>query len=280
MADSKTMLFQKIEEILNLLLADPDISRKRRLAPDWIDRQLRERIGAGLSFPANKNDRELLEKAADGLGLSNRKLREFRYLLSDDVTAAVEWLQEQLLSRERITFRKKAGIPAATWKRFYDASSYVGDETVKRIIEGLELDEAGAAEFRTLVIREVFQITKCLRDEISNRLKESGESITDFCSRSFISQNAWEPFRKKWEEGLTSQGTLLKLVIGFRLSRRAGEDFLALVGSGFVMRRDLVVLACMLCGIYDVYTLHDVLDFFAEGYGGERLYGNLYQNID
>lgn len=278
MDDAKRELFLKIEQMLNQLQADPDINRQRRLAPDWIDKRLRELAGTALKLPADTDSRERLEKLAEGLGLSGRKLREFRYLLSEDVPAAVEWLQEQLLAHDRIAFRKKAGIPAATWKRFYDVSAYVGDETVKRIVEGLALDEGEAAEFRALVIREVFQITKALRDSVWKNLENGKESITDFCIRAFISQNAWEPFRKKQEEGQTSQGTLLKMVIGFHLSRKAGEDFLAQVGSGFVMRRDLVVLASMLCEVYDVYTLHDILDFFAWSYG-EKLYGNLYQNI-
>ena len=91
---------------------------------------------------------------------------------------------------------------------------------------------------------------------------------------------AWEPFRENSKDRLSSQATLLKLVIGLSMDCDEGSSFLSRVESGFIVRRDLVVRSCIACGIYDVYELYDILELFAKGYGGERLYQNLYRFCD
>lgn len=279
-----------IEQNINRLTRDPRCA-VRYAAPEWVDMRLCEELERRLTellevseacwrrFGEGQEPEFSLvsDKLLHTLALSAQKKREFRYLSADNPGAAAEWLMDQQRAKERIAFRKKAGIPPATWKRFWEASTYTSEDTVERIVQALSLAEEEEKEFRSLIVHE-FMEAEPFKQEVWRRVEEC-TGITEFLEHAFISQNAWEPFRRNSEGSVTSQGTLLKMVIGFAMSPEEGWTFLESGGSGFVMPRDLVVLACMHCGIYDVYVLSAALDWYAAGYGGGRLFGNLYRNL-
>lgn len=297
----------QIEEILNGLQSSPDIRRRRSQAADWVCGRLqRQKEGELLTLldiseaewqQVQKGDEAACRKLAgqlmgrlhtmtsssekaDPLMLSGRKRKEFEALAAASPEGAVQWFTEDLAKRARIAFCKKAGIAPATWQRFAECTVYTSEQNINRIVGTLGLSEEDNAEFRALVIRELFNDLSRLRPELTRRLKEANLTVPEFLDRSFISEKAWKPFSRVGGGRPASQGTLLKIIIGFTMTPGDGREFLALVGSSFVMRRDLVVLSCMCCGIYDVYELSDILEAFSHGYGGEKLYGNLYTNLE
>lgn len=299
--------YVQIEEIINCLYRSPEIKRRRSQAADWVRGRLQQQAEAAFLPPLGVSEAEwrqcregdgaergeMLDKIVEALRtqppssgqedlltLSGRKMRELEALAAASPAGAVQWLTDYLTERERISFCKKAGISPATWKRFAECTVYTSEQNISRIVQTLGLNEEDAAAFQALVIRELFYDLSRLRPELMRRIKEADLTITEFLSRAFISEKAWKPFSGGREDRPASQGTLLKIIICLAMTPDDGKAFLALVNSGFVMRRDLVVLACMCCGIYDVYELSDILETFSQGYGGEKLYGNLYSNLE
>ena len=102
------------------------------------------------------------------------------------------------------------------------------------------------------------------------------DTITGFFLDAEISENAWEPFRTNPKGLPTSQSTLLKLILGLHMTKPEGCDLLHRVNSDFVMRRDLAALICIRNRIFTPEECFYILEFFAEGYGGERYYRNLF----
>lgn len=299
--------YVQIEEILNQLQRSPDIRRRRSQAADWVCDRLQRQTECefltllGISKAewqqlqkGNEADfRKMIDKIVDSLhiqelssehkdtlSLSGRKKREFEALAAASPKVAAQWLTDYLTERARISFCKTAGISPATWKRFAECTVYTSEQNIDRIVQTLELNKKDADAFRAMVVRELFYDLSRLRPDLTRRIKEANLTISEFLSRAFISERAWKPFSSDRGNRPTSQGTLLKIIICLAMTPDEGKEFLALVNSTFVMRRDLVVLACMCRGIYDVYEVSDILEAFSQGYGGEKLYGNLYSNLE
>lgn len=97
-----------------------------------------------------------------------------------------------------------------------------------------------------------------------------------FEAHAGISPTALSPVLRG--EGVTSQSTLLKLTAAFSMTEAEAEIFLRLAGSNFTLRRDLVFLACLKCGLVRVDELYWFLNLYtneiSEAY--EKPYQNLY----
>lgn len=281
-----------VEEQLNRLLCDPEIIELRGRAPRWVCARLERRLDGRMpellgvspevwaAFRAGEDCGGLAEKLAAAMGLSRDRRREYRMLAAVDSAAARSWLLRRLLEDEMAGFQKLAGIPYMTWNRFLNCSAYTSAGTADKIALGLGLDETEKAQFQALIFREKHAVTDALRRAVRAELARAGLSITDFLTRAWISLGAWAPFQANSTGRLTSQGTLLKMAVGLTMDAQRAGDFLGLAGSGFVVRRDLVVLACILCRVYDVHQLRDILEAYALDYGGHRFYKNLYDGLE
>jgi len=297
--------FEILRELLDTYTNDPDIISVRMAASNWVlerlnrglDQKLADKYGIteervfafleGLEPEYSEFEETVLGK----LELSREQRRRFSASLRsvgegnnkgrDSRKIAWKTVKEYLQDKEQIAFRKQAGIAPARWKSFIEGSNYTGSENLSRISAGLQLNDAEKVEFLSLVIKDNFIINdKKFKEDLRTLIKEQDFSISEFLDHCFISLKAWEPFREKSKDRLSSQATLLKIVIGLSMDYEQGCGFLSRVESGFVVRRDMVVRACLACGIYDVYELYNILELFAEGYGGERLYQNLYRFCD
>lgn len=98
-----------------------------------------------------------------------------------------------------------------------------------------------------------------------------------FQSHAGLSPTAMDAFSAS-DGTVTSQSTLLKLIVAFGMEEQEAMAFLHLAGSDFTLRRDLVVLACLRCGLCRMDALYQFLALYApeitEAY--EKPYQNLY----
>lgn len=283
-------IFANIKKTIIRLQADKCIYQRRYAARTWLDYRLTERFCAEIDAILEdaaltaRDQRLRLEAKAEELNLSVQRKKEFRRAMSEPTfDTAADFLKSMYLVRARAELTKKAKLSGATWSRFIHVTTCPSEETVNRIIEGLklihglELNEEDERKFRALVIRDHFKVTDSLREEV--RIRKGAESAESFCKRNFISSKAWTPFRPNQIDALTTQSTLLKLVIGFGLSPHEGKAFLALVDSAFLTRRDHVVLACITEALYDVYVVHVILELSQSDSPYEKPYINIYLNI-
>lgn len=292
----------RIEENINSLLYDPEISRYRSGLSDFVLQKLRLRVRAWLERFGITSDSEdeflsdkplgstrlfqIVQQSREQLGLSNKMLSTFKLTAKLDRRGALAVLEDALLAKEMIAFRKEAAVSAKVWLNFIHCRNASGETTLNKIRSGLSLDEEDTLLFNSLVIHSVFYVDEAMRAEVRRLQKATGMTLTDFLIYSWISTDAWEAFypvrkpanadapdadRKK-----TSQETLLKLVIGFGLDEEGAKEFMLTSHSMFVFRRDLVVLSGIRCGYRTPALMQEILEFFAQGYNGQRYYSNLY----
>lgn len=198
-------------------------------------------------------------------------------------------LHEILLAEERLRLRKEANIASKVWGEFLDSDKLTGEATLEKIRKALKLTAEEIREFNSLVIVHVFPVDDRLRTKVTELRKATGRNVADFQNYACIGKEAWEAFYLWKEEGeedsfgeqkkpqkMTSQRTLLKLVIGFGLEEPGAWEFMETAKSTFAVRRDLVVLACIRCGYSDPVQATEILDYFGEDDRGNLLYVNPY----
>lgn len=281
----------QIEHLLNRLEHDEGIYAKRTRAVSWVRARLERAMleGAPARFGLMEEQWEQFmlgespgfEAAAKKirlhLRLSLAKRRQYEATAAVDRAKAAAWLCEQLLGTELKAFPDKAHISPSSWRRFLLAKTYVSDETADHIVSALELTPEEEAELRPLFLRGTFDDVEALKAPVRDGIAAKGLTITEFLGLAYISADAWEAFRPNARGIVTSQGTLLKLVIGLILPPEGAWDFLGLVHSGFFMERDLVVLTCMHSEIYDIERLSEVLEKYSwDSVINQQLFPNLY----
>lgn len=278
-----------IEE-MNTLLADKELREIRNRAVAWVDfrletelvRRLEEQSGVTWELWERflKGDEEVFfdvqKKLFETCKFSRDEKRELHVLSQMDPAGAAQRMKAYLMKKERTAFQKRAKISAMSWSRFLKVSTYTSDLVTDQIVDVLCLTETEEAELRELIFRDTFPVKEELKEHVRDLIKENHTSIYDFLMDAELSENAWEPFRTNPKNLPTSQGTLLKLIIGLHMDRSAGREFLRWVNSDFVMRRDLAVLVCLNNRIFGPDECFYILEFFAEGDVGERYYRNLY----
>ena len=277
-------------EEMNLLVTDPELAAIRNRAVAWVNARLEgalvERIRQDGGITSAQWDGFLAGQEPDFTGVqqvvfsqfsfSREEKKELRMLAKADKSAVADRMLAYLLKKERTAFQKQAGITAMAWRRFVNVSSYTSDDVVGKISEGLQLTAEENEVFRSLIFHDTFETTPELKEHVRELISKQFETITGFLLDAEISENAWEPFRTNPKGLPTSQSTLLKLILGLRMTRLEGSNLLHRVNSDFVMRRDLAVLICIRNRIFDPENCFYILEFFAEGYGGERYYRNLF----
>lgn len=109
-------------------------------------------------------------------------------------------------------------------------------------------------------------------------VKKNGRpDFARFYKYACINPDVWSTFSSG--SHVPSKETLLKIIIGLRLDEAEAKEFLMLAGSSFNPGdyRDVVILACMDCGYYEIEDVYDIL----EKYGsmivcGKRRFANIY----
>lgn len=297
MYNGETYYFVKIEETLNDLLSDEKIRKLRTALVEFVVQRLRERVLVRLEetgFDAElkqgylakdsvKTDAfyQLLLDKRELLGISQKQMRELKRNAKASRECGWDYLLDIQLEEEILRFRKEAGIAAKVWLSFRNHTVLPGEATLEKLRTHLSLTPEQILEFDRRVIRYVFWVDHALREKVHKLRKQTGMSLSDFLTYAFIGKEAWEAFYpledESFKEKKTSQETLLKLVIGFGLNESAAWQFMEVAKSAFVVRRDLVVLACIRCEYADPIRVQEILEFFAEGRNGERYYTNPYR---
>ena len=296
--DGAEINYVRLEEQLNRLLYDKEIRKLRSALPEYVTGKLRERVSARLRemgvSPAVETEFlsarpilatqffQIVQERQKELGLSGRKLREFRMTARVDRPGALAYFQEILLEKEQISFQKEAGIVAKVWLNFLHCRVLPGEATLKKLRHSLELTPEECVEFNRRVIQSVFPVDERLRKEVHSLREATGMTVSQFLVYAWISKDAWEAFYPNRGDGAraakrTSQETLLKLVIGYGLEEEAARAFLAMAGSMFVVRRDLVVLSGIRCSYCQPMQMQEILEFFSQGTDGQPCYENLYR---
>lgn len=291
-----------LEETLNNLLRDPLIRAVRTRAVQYVTDRLRADVAkrmqdVGLYSPVREEFltdtpyqqtqlyRIILEKQKE-LELSGRILQAFRMSAKGERKAALTLLEDYLLDREQIRFRKEAGISAKVWLTFLNSSGYTGEATQIKIGKQLALTPGEQEQFKALFLRALYPVEVPLKREVHRLRKETGKMLSDFLSYAWVSTDAWEAFYpvptdEKPEEQeekpkITSQDTLLKLVVGYGLNENEAKRFMEIARSAFALRKDLVVLAGIRCRCGTPMEMSEILEFFAQGPEDKRYYSNPY----
>lgn len=279
-------------EQMNLLVTDPELSAVRSRAAVWVTDRLKQELLNQIqavceitpdqwnSFTAGQEPdfSQTQAKIYENFPFSRAEKQEMKILARTDKTAVAQRMLTYLLKKARTAFQKQAGITATAWSGFLNCSRYTQDGVLDQIISGLGLCSQEAAEFRALAFRDTFSVDQDLKDHVRDLILDKNPSLSAFLLDSQLSENAWEPFRTNPKNLPTSQATFLKIILGLRSNQAEGRDLLHRVNSDFVMRRDLAVLICIRTKIFDIHTIYYILEFFAEGYGGERYFRNLYSD--
>ncbi len=285
-----------LEETINNLSAEPAIREKREALVNFVKIHLGE---ASLSRWREKGitqdmedafldkgksadkdmKKELLERfraAAEESGISQRR---FNVILKMDRKSALEDLKSELLEKELILFRKENNLSAKVWLSFLNCTVLPGKSTLEKIKNGLNLNDNEAKEFDSLVIQNVFYVNKKLCECVRDYLNMMGMNATEFSNYACIGRDAWSAFscsNDSEDVKKTSQGTLLKMTIGFGLDEDKAWKFMDTAGSTFVVRRDLVFLACIHCQYHNPENVDVILDHFNTDYYGHPIYENPY----
>lgn len=291
--------YVRLEEQLNQLLADPAIRKRQTASAKYIEEKLRERMKkrhAQVLDQASRLDKQelcrLVQQNMQQIGLSQRMFREFRNTVygKEGLSEAMKFLEAVLLEKEMLRFQKEAGIPTKVWKNFIFSRIYTGEATLRKIRRQLALTPEEIQEFDRTIVANVFEVNKPLKEDVHKLRKATGMSVSDFLAYACVSADAWESFypvpkdaeeeekgEKEEAKRKTSQKTLLKLIIGYRLSEQKAKAFLAHVNSAFVMRLDLVFLTGIRCEYNHPMEMQQILDFFSEDQNGEPFYPNPYR---
>ncbi len=278
-----------IEE-MNQLLADPELLRIRCRAVNWVDDRLEQNLLDRLKKQGEITDEswnlflqgdetvffDVQKRLFGAYHFSRDEKRELSVLSENYKAAAAERMRTYLLKKERTAFQKQAGISAMSWSRFLKVSAYTSDRVTEQIADRLGLSDEERTELRNLVFRDTFPVSEEFKEHVRDLIKENHTSIYEFLMDAGLSENAWEPFRTNPKQLPTSQGTLLKLIIGLHMDRMGGEKLLHRVNSDFVMRRDLAALICLNNRIFEPDVCFYILELFAGGVTEERYYRNLY----
>ena len=277
-------------EEMNQLLADKELREIRNRAVNWVDSRLEQEFVQRLEEQRGitwdlwdlflNGDAvvfsDVQKKLYEACRFSRDEKRELSVLSDIDKVAAAKRMRTYLLKKERTAFQKRAGISAMSWSRFLNVSAYTSDRVTEQIAAALQLNKEEETELRKLMFRDTFSVREELKEHVRDLIKKNHSSIYDFLMDAELSENAWEPFRTNPKQLPTSQGTLLKLIIGLHMDRSAGREFLHRVHSDFVMKRDLAVLICLKNRIFGPDECFYILELFAGGFEGERYYRNLY----
>ncbi|MBQ8589882.1 MAG: hypothetical protein IJ486_05455 [Firmicutes bacterium] len=287
LSDREKLYF--IEE-MNQLLADPELLRIRCRAVNWVDDRLEQNLLDRLKKQGEITDEswnlflqgdetvffDVQKRLFGAYHFSRDEKRELSVLSENYKAAAAERMRTYLLKKERTAFQKQAGISAMSWSRFLKVSAYTSDRVTEQIADRLGLSDEERTELRNLVFRDTFPVSEEFKEHVRDLIKENHTSIYEFLMDAGLSENAWEPFRTNPKQLPTSQGTLLKLIIGLHMDRMGGEKLLHRVNSDFVMRRDLAALICLNNRIFEPDVCFYILELFAGGVTEERYYRNLY----
>ncbi len=313
---SETIL--QIEQILNLLMSEDAIRRRRTASAAYLGSILDERISkkikqvslgtAELSAFAvgEKPLYASVTRRLTELGISREKRSELRTVACVNPKAAEKQLRMYLYDRELAAVFKESRLGHTSWRAFLESTGYTTPQTAKRIARAANMTPAETREFLELLVRDSFEELSRLRPALRELMARKNISEALLKRRTLLSSRAWAPLaRERGDAGdakpenepgektenetgektkddapkeRVSQSTLLRLAVGLELDRPDAEALLGTVGSGFIMRRDLVVLAALMAGIYQSWDVYDILETYAQGPYGERYYGNIYQS--
>lgn len=294
----------RVEQTLNILMAEDGIRKRRTAAAVCLENWLEETVStrmkqSGLGEPEfaalASGEKPLYPKVVCRLtemGISRQKQSELRTVACTGVQAAQKQLRMYLYDQELAKVFKESGLGHTSWRAFIESSGYISPKTAERIAAAAHMKPKEKQAFLDQLVRDSFEDLTRLRPTLWAYMDKKNISETVLKRRTLLSSRAWAPLARgrgnaggDAEDHVTrasgervSQSTLLRLVAGLELSRADAEALLESAGSGFIMRRDLVVLAAVILCIYDSWDVYDILEEYAHGPYGERYYGNIYQS--
>ncbi len=302
MRENSERLWYQMEETINNLQKDPRVAEPRAALVKFVDGFLLDRIQKRLEemgiteacleqfrleTPANKRGParkvlyQLLEENSQALRLSRENIRLVRRTARLNRQAGLETLKTILLKEERIAFRKEAEIDPSVWQNFIHGSNYTGQETLAKLAKGLNLDASQEKVMRSKAIRSSVPVDEDVRKEVKKRSLATGMNLTQFKAYACIGKDAWEVFYVSTKEPerkkRASQETLLKLVVGYGEDEKESWAFMDAVGSGFYVRRDVVVLACILQNRRTPDAVYPVLEKYGADGATTEYFENLYR---
>lgn len=198
---------------------------------------------------------------------------------------AAQWLNSALIDQ----LCAKGSISPITWYRFKTGKVAPKTKTLTVLRDLLKLSPSEEMELKQLVRKDIIDDLTRISPEVRRQWSLwqqkkadllSGEDeltrLEDFWAYTAVSPKAMHAFgipritanqnapAGKTAPSNSSQGTLLKLTIGFELTERTGTDFMALACSGFFDMRDTLFLTCLYLRLYDIETINRILEFYAK----------------
>lgn len=287
--DLDVLIASQLRHVVRELERSPETRRLRTQAGAWLQPRLEEWMYRQLGrSPAEREDflsgaeplyQQLRQQIMQTLALPEEQYSPLRTQEKKSNADGAYWLDRTLFQH----MLRSIGVSPSTWRRIAEGSKAPSEATLQKLIHALALTDDEAAQLRRLVIKDVFDDLSRLRPRVRELVKdwrrdmaegdEEQAPMTAFLAHSDISPTAMHVFQHD-EPDDTSQKTLLKLLIAFGMDETAARAFLALVDSGFLVRRDLVVLSCIRSHVYQIHDLERILDCFNDL---KPPYQNLYK---
>ena len=182
-------------------------------------------------------------------------------------------------------------ISKATWNRFQAGSYAPSEDTLQKLDDLLNLNEEEKTYLRRMVVRDVITDVSAISPEIRRRWEKwkrtmareedtsvGWDMLSTFQDYTGVSEKAMRvfiPTEGSRDPKHSSQGTLLKLTVAFRLNHTRktmkthadglteASAFLALADSGFYTLRDTVFCTCLALEKCDVEAVKNYLEFYA-----------------
>ncbi len=231
---------------------------------------------------AEKKVINAVESNRKELHMSGRSLDAFRNECRADKSVALKNLTDLLLEKEFLTLQKKKTkelkpddsqenkLYPKTWGKFRNGSNYTSQETAEKLSESLALSPREKEEFFSLILKDTFEITDKLCEEVFFLRKKTGKTIEDFCTHAFISASCWARFygprasAKTEQSNNIEQKTLLKLVLAFDIDEEKSKAFMGIPGSGFYKFLDNIFLTCICFDLHDPINAAEIIDFYID----------------
>lgn len=269
-----------------LQMREPESETVARAILDWVEGlsvQKRAAKDAGTKEP---HDAAWLSQNvyAEIRRLRRRFRREEGRSLAE--YAAADMARQYWLAKRQTQLYQEAGLTSKIWNRFFELRGYPEKNTVTQLGKALRLDETEQRYFEEKVVwKRSFRGLEKLQAQLRDYRKQKKLTADLAQRRSAVSKKAWESINKQDDRAVTSQDTLLKLIVGMVLSPEEGLTLLRTVDSAYVMERDLIVLTAIVLDVYDPHRVKALLNAFtppgeSEPYGDTLYSGEMPNEIE
>ncbi len=154
-------------------------------------------------------------------------------------------------------------------KLFIKIEEYINNHPVKREISLMETNKVNPRIERAIERRKeeggkLYDLL-CKWLEVRKWVKKSGKlDEAGFYRYAMIDKNTWSNIR--WNKGLPSKDTLLKLVIALKLNEQEAGELMRRGSSALNPQdsRDRIILALLDIGCYDIDAIYEVMEEYGK----------------